>query len=183
MMEQRDPTLDGLLVVRSQRGDAAAFGLLVEQWQGRFVACARRLTGDGHAAHDVVQDTWAAIIDRLRALQDPQAFASWAFRILRNKCTDWHRANARRERANRTAARELRSKGDTAGADSLEDALAILPEKQRSAVVLYYWDGFSVPEIAEIEEAPVGTVKSRLYHARETLRRFLEEEGNNEQAR
>jgi len=113
-MEQHDPILDGLLVVRSQLGDAAAFGLLVEQWQRCFVAYARRLTGDAHAADEVVQDTWASIISRLRALHDPQAFATWAFCILRNKCTDWHRANARRERAGGAAAYQPRSKGDPA---------------------------------------------------------------------
>jgi len=179
-MEQRDPALDGLLVVRSQRGDASAFGLLVEGWQGRFVSTARRLTGDEHAALDAVQETWAVIIERLRSLEDPQAFATWSFAILRNKCMDWHRRSARRLRAHEAAAREGRPQDEAGEPASLEDALAGLPEKQRAAVVLYYWDGFSVPEIAEIERVPAGTVKSRLYHAREALRRFLEEERKNE---
>lgn len=177
-MEQRDPALDGLLVVRSQRGDAAAFGLLVERWQGRFVSTARRLTGDEHAAQDAVQESWVAVINRLRSLEDPQAFATWAFAILRNKCMDLHRRSARRLRADQAAAREARPNGGEAEAVSLEEALARLPEKQRAAVVLYYWDGFSVPEIAEIEAVPAGTVKSRLYHAREVLRRILKEDGN-----
>jgi RNA polymerase sigma factor (sigma-70 family) len=175
-MTQRDPLLDGLLVVRSQRGDAAAFGLLVERWQGRLAASARRLTGDEHAALDAVQETWTTVIRRLRGLHDPQAFATWAYSILRNKCMDWHRANVRRVQAREAAAREARPPADAADAPSLEDALARLPEQQRAAVSLYYWDGFSVPQIAEIEGVPSGTVKSRLYHAREALRRFLKEE-------
>jgi RNA polymerase sigma-70 factor (ECF subfamily) len=177
-MEQRDPALDGLLVVRSQRGDAAAFGLLVERWQGRFVSTARRLTGDEHAALDAVQETWATIINRLGSLEDPQAFATWAFAILRNKCMDWHRGSARRLRAHEAAAQEARPPDEAEEPVSLEDALAGLPEKQRAAVVLYYWDGFSVPEIAEIEGVPTGTVKSRLYHAREALRQILKEDDN-----
>ncbi len=181
-MEQREPALDGLLVVRSQRGDEAAFGLLVERWQARLVASARRLTGDEHAALDAVQETWTAVIRRLRGLRDPQAFATWTYSILRNKCTDWHRRSSRRRRAHREAAQEAARPLDPPEAPSLEDALARLPEKQRAAVALYYWDGFSVPEIAEIEGVPAGTVKSRLYTAREALRRILKEE-DDEQAR
>jgi RNA polymerase sigma factor (sigma-70 family) len=181
-MAQGDPALDGLLVVRSQRGDAAAFRRLVERWQGRLASSARRLTGDEHAALDAVQETWTTVIRRLRGLHDPQAFATWAYRILRNKCIDLHRRNARRAEVHEAAAREARPPADPADALSLEDALARLPEQQRATVVLYYWDGFSVPEIAEIEGVPAGTVKSRLYGAREVLRRILKEE-DDEQTR
>jgi RNA polymerase sigma factor (sigma-70 family) len=181
-MEQRDPMLDGLLVVRSQRGDAAAFGLLVERWQGRLASSARRLVGDEHAALDAVQETWEAVIRRLGGLRDPQAFATWVYSILRNKCMDWHRRSSRRLRAHQEAALEAARPPDPVDAASLDDALSRLPGKQRAAVALYYWDGFSVPEIAEIEGVPAGTVKSRLYNAREALRRLLKEE-EDEQAR
>jgi RNA polymerase sigma-70 factor (ECF subfamily) len=182
-MEQRDPAQDEFLVVRCQRGDAAAFGLLVERWQGRLVSTAQRLTGDEHAALDAVQETWTTIINRLRGLDAPDAFPTWALRILRNKCMDLHRRSARRRRAVEGMVRKARSPQREGNRPSLDDALAALPVRQRVAVVLYYWDGLSVPDIAEIEQVPAGTVKSRLYNAREALRRILKEDEDGQQRR
>jgi len=65
--------------------------------------------------------------------------------------------------------------GNTEQLDYVRDALRTLPAEQQTALALYYLEGFSVAEIAEITAAPAGTVKSRLYHARNRLRRHLEE--------
>jgi len=179
-----------LLVLRSQDGDRQALEELVGRWHGRFVRAATRLTGgDREAARDAVQDAWLAIVRGLARLDDPARFGPWAHRIVRNKAIDWVRAQGRRrpidaDPAEMSAAEEPDSAGaaDRSEHRALVEALRGLAAGQRALLSLFYREGFSVGEISETLEIPVGTVKSRLHRARNQLKQALEGD-RDEQAR
>lgn len=173
---------DELLVLQCQDGDDAALKTLVSRWQPRLARFAWRLTSERDAARDIVQDSWLAIVRGIRRLDDPARFRSWAYRIVSNKCADW----IRRRSAQRKAAKELQGDtvtdyeprtvdGDSADdVDRLRVALRQLPSQQRAILSLHYLDGIGVAEIARVLDVAVGTVKSRLHHARNGLRKSLE---------
>lgn len=174
-----------MLVLRCQAGDAGAMERLVGRWQPRLLRHALRLTGDPEAASDAVQEAWLAIVRGLRRLQDPARFRSWAYRIVSRKCSDWIRGRQRRRRLGRRAAED----GTRPGADTLTGSepegddrvtqvrrrLRSLPAERRAILAMHYGEGMSVREIAASLEIPEGTVKSRLFHARNQLRASLEE--------
>lgn len=172
---------DELLVLRCQEGDSAALEALIARWQPRFARLAWRLTGQREVARDIVQDAWLAIVRGLRRLDDPALFRTWAYRIVKNKCSDWTRRRAVERKAPQglqdaaaasgDAASETESAGELA---QLRDALGNLPDEQRAILSLHYLDDMSVVQIARVFGVPVGTVKSRLYHARNRLKQALE---------
>lgn len=173
---------DELLVLQCQEGDDEALKTLIARWHLRLGRFAWRLTGQREAARDIVQDTWLAIVRGLRRLDDPALFRSWAYRIVRNKCADW----TRRRALQRTVAEDLKyaaandsddSPNETDSGDdvaSVRDALRKLPDEQRAILSLHYLDGMGVAQIARVFDVPEGTVKSRLYYAREHLKQALE---------
>ncbi len=172
MKDRASLVADEWLVLRSQDGDAGAFDLLISRWQDRLWRHARRLLRDDDAAWDVVQEAWMSILNGLRRLDDPQAFPGWAYRIVTFKCADDVRRRERQRRAEGTRAtgdREL-SRDDDAEVAALREALDELSVEQRAILSLHYLEELGVERIAEILAIPVGTVKSRLHHARAALR-------------
>jgi RNA polymerase sigma factor (sigma-70 family) len=174
-----DKIIDELLVLQCQEGSREAFDRLVSRWQDRLWRHAWQMTGNEDAAWDVVQETWAAVVKGIRRLERASAFPAWVYQVCTNRCVSWVRERQRQ----RKLAAGLASQGGPpddpppASADAPETvrrATARLPEDQRAAVSLYYGEGLSVGEVAEVLGVPEGTVKSRLYHAREALRRLLE---------
>ena len=153
---------------------------LVDRWQGPLWGHAFRLTRSEDAAWDAVQDAWVRIIRGLRRLEDTAAFPAWAFRIVTNTCTDRRRAKSRRAKLDaklRQTARPAVTEKRNSTCESLAAAVERLPAEQQTLISLSYTQGFTVPEVASILEIPEGTVKSRLYYARERLRELLKEEG------
>lgn len=180
-MNQNERINDELLVIRAQEGAVEALSELIEQWQDRLWRLAWRLTDDEQAAWDVLQEAWIVISRRIRRLDDPSAFPAWAYRITSNKSRDWIRRRQRMRRADEAyGQRWQEAENDGNHADrqhaDLRDALASLPGRDRAILSFRYEDGFSTAEIAGILRIPSGTVKSRLHHARQRLRRFLEED-------
>jgi RNA polymerase sigma-70 factor, ECF subfamily len=189
-MSRWTATHDAVLVLRCQEGDARAFSELVDRWQPRLVRHAARLVGDAEAAADIAQETWVAAVEKLRRLDDPDAFGPWLFRILTRKAADWIRRRQRgrrlwdrllrrAEEASRVEADEGLGCRQEGGQDvpggTLQGAISALPREQAEAVALHYLEEFSVPEVAEITGVPAGTVKSRLHYARLRLRELLKE--------
>jgi RNA polymerase sigma-70 factor (ECF subfamily) len=164
---------DELLVTLAQAGDREAAGRLARRWHPRLLRTARRLVG-AELAPGVVQDAWIAILRGLARLRDPARFAPWAFGILRRRCAD----------AIRRAQRERRIAGEPRLADvpavaipgeglAIAEAMAALPSDQRLAAQLFFVEGLTLAEIAEVQGVPEGTAKSRLFHARRRLKAAL----------
>jgi len=179
-MDRRGIIEDELLVLRCQEGDAPAFEALVDRWQNRLWRHACRLTGNEEAALDAVQETWIAISHGIRRLNDVTAFPAWAYRIASNKCRDWIRRESRRRKiqedwfADDAAQREAAAQTDADPARNVDEALQRLPGKDRSILSLRYEEGFDTAAIAAILDVPEGTVKSRLFYARQRLKETLE---------
>ena len=156
-----------------------ALELLARRWHPRLLRDATYLTGDAEAARDVAQEAWIGIARGVRRLQDPARFRSWAHRIVVHKSRDW----IRRERAGRRAVRRAADLAEQPAAEQPRDdiarlraALAELPADQRTVLSWFYLEEMSVREIAAALSIPAGTVKSRLYHARNALRSCLKED-------
>jgi RNA polymerase sigma factor (sigma-70 family) len=181
-MRSPEQVLDELLVLRCQAGEGAALDELSRRWHRRVLGQAFRLTGRAEAAPEVAQEAWLAIVRGIRRLRDPSGFPAWTYRIVARKAADWIRRQQRRRRLETrvandpppTASGPLGSRADAIG--SLRAALRELPEGRRVVLTMFYLEELSVREIAELLAVPSGTVKSRLYHARNDLRRKMEEE-------
>jgi RNA polymerase sigma-70 factor, ECF subfamily len=172
--------LDEYLVSLSQAGSSEALDGLARRWTPRLLRYAARVLGGSdaaEAARDVVQETWMGAIRGLRGLRDPAQFPAWIYGIATRKCADAIRANTRRRRLDGEAAagESSRTAENLTSEQHLDLAAAIrgLPPIHRAVVHLFYGEEFSVEEIASVLGIPAGTVKSRLHHARDALKRHL----------
>lgn len=171
---QAERLYDELLVTLVQAGDRAAANRLAARWQPRLARTAMRLLGSRDAALSAVQDSWVAILRGIGRLRDPARFAPWAFGILHRRCVD----HIRRMQVKRGQAGELESEpaaaiGDADDALTVRQAIAGLPPDQRLAAQLFFIEGLTLAEIAEVQQVPLGTAKSRLFHARRQLKAAL----------
>ena len=185
-MNKHDRLNDELLVLRCQQGDAEAFEALIGRWQRRLWQHAWRLTGDDSAAWDALQEAWIGISRGINRLADAAEAlaghieASGGGRIVSNKCRDSVRREQRRREATETYAERMqREEQDAATArrqhNSLKEALEQMSGPDRAFLSLRYEEQFDTAEIAGILGIPEGTVKSRLFNARQRLRKYLEE--------
>ena len=183
MDETTGRALDEYLVSLSQAGSVEALDGLARRWTPRLLRyAARMLAGAGDsadAARDVVQDTWISAIRGLRGLRDPAQFPAWIYGIATRRCVDTLRARIRRRRLDANVA--MGDASEPAASSSsperqidLANAIRGLPPIHRAAVHLFYREDLSVEEIASVLGIPAGTVKSRLHHAREAIRRQLD---------
>jgi len=168
------------LVLKAQRGDDRAFSDLYELWAGDLRRLATVQVEHVRYAEEVAQDVWVTIARGLRRLNDPACFPRWAFRILDRRCADWiRRRQVDRRRAEVLAADKNNEPPDRVSSDSddviaLREAIARLEPESRKLLHLFYEVGFSTTEIAEVLGVPPGTVKSRLFKVRETLKNQIE---------
>jgi len=171
------------LIARAKTGEQAGFNLLAEHYQKRFLAFAFRMTGDSEMAREAVQEAWADIVRGLGRLSNVRLFNAWAYKIVSRRCADQIRKAQRRRRTNTAYAAEVQPK--TISGESVEKSadikailklIAALPEEQRITMILFYSEGLGVAEIAHIIGVPVGTIKTRLLHARRKIRAQLEGE-------
>lgn len=172
--------LDEYLVASAKTGDRRAFELLAGRWQKKLIAHAWRLTGDAEGARDAAQEGWVEIVRGIARLEDEKAFPSWAFRIVSRRCAKQIGAAVRRRELVDAALAEPPSDNEETTGVGLDHArlrVAVrgLPRDQRAAVALFHFEELSVAEVAVALNVPVGTVKTRLMHARRKLRSALEE--------
>jgi len=162
-----------LLVTMVQAGDRRAAERLVTRWQPRLVRTARRLLGNDEQAMDAVQETWGAVFQGWLRLSDPARFPGWVFGILHRKCVDRIRDESR-QRRNAVAETEPAA-AMSVGEDSvaISQALQGLSHEHRTAAILFFGEGLSLTEIAAATGVPVGTAKSRIFHARRRLQAAL----------
>ena len=176
---RRDPgtVLDEWLVASAKTGHEAAFGQLVTRWTPRLLRHAWRLLGNIDHAQDAVQDAWLGAARGLRRLEDPARFPAWMFALVSRRCADRMRRSVRGRRLAVQVADLRGPLAELDGSDQRLDlghAVAALPVEQRLVVSLHYGEGFGIDEIAAAHGLPPGTVKSRLFAARQTLKSFLE---------
>ena len=166
------PIDDGKIVDRVLKGDTEAFNLLVHQWEKPIYNFIVRLIGDREEAMDLCQESFMKAYRELHTLKDRNRFSAWLYRIAHNTCYSRLRKDIGKTFV------ELEP-GTSSTRSPVENQLAVeaalqhLPEEQREAVVLKVFHELKFDEIAEIQGAPVSTVKSRLYMGFEKLRSIL----------
>ncbi len=177
MASEMDRRIDEYLVVCARLGDRQAFGRLAVRWQRRLLVHAWRLLRDEDGARDAVQEAWADIIRGIGRLEDEGAFSTWAFRIVTRRCAKQIRRRQRTRRTEQAASQELAAAEEPRLEEPGEHDLHLmrreiraLPPDQQAAVALFYLEEMSVGEVAVALDAPVGTIKTRLMHARRKLR-------------
>jgi RNA polymerase sigma-70 factor (ECF subfamily) len=179
-VSDKERAYDGYLAASAQLGDRKVLGLLAERWNRKLLAHARRLLGDAEAARDAVQESWTEILRSISQLQDARAFALWAYRIVSRRCARLiDRTRRRRQLEQEVAAQPMEMTEpapEQVDIAKLREAIRALPPLQRAAVALFYLEELSVAETAVALDVPAGTVKTRLMHARRTLRAVLEGE-------
>jgi RNA polymerase sigma-70 factor (ECF subfamily) len=164
------------LVLSAQRGELEAFSELVRRHQRRAYAVARAIVTTHEDAEDAVQDAFLHAYRALHRFLPDQAFGAWLHRIVANASLDITRRRKVRDADDlpETIASPFR---DPAESDELRrrlrDALARLPERQRSVIVLHDVEGFKHSEIGKLLGIPEGTARSDLHYARSALRRLL----------
>jgi RNA polymerase sigma-70 factor (ECF subfamily) len=167
------------LVARTQAGERAAFGVLVERYAPQARRVARAVLGDPDEADDAAQDGFLSALVKLGQYDARRPFGPWLMRIVANAATD----RRRRRQVRRVEPLDPGLVGggprpDTEAVRSelgerLRTALAELPPRRRTAVVLFDVEGYSHAEIAGMLGFPEGTVRSEVFHARRRLRALL----------
>ena len=165
------------LVKRMQKGDESAFDEIFGAYCKTAVRTAALISGDSSLAEDIAQEAFVLCIIHIGELKNPLAFRSWFFRIL-TRCA-W-RMSDKRIQTSEWNDKALPPRPDVYPSDGgmqneeLRTALKKLGRKQRTAVVLYYFNELSVREIAHATSSPEATVKTRLFAARQRLKGALE---------
>ncbi len=170
-----------ILVLRCQRGEREAFDELVRAWERRLFFYIRRLVADEGDAWQVLQDVWLQVLGGIRSLREPRRLPVWLYAVTRNTVMSHYRGEYARERVVDTA--EPRESAEEDGHVHLDDAeqvhygLSRIPRADRELLTLFFLRDLSIDEVAEVLLVPPGTVKSRLFKAKKTLRNVLEREG------
>lgn len=176
---------DERLVERVQRGDRKAFDLLVGRYQHRIQALVARYLKDPEDVLDVTQDAFIKAYRALPRFRAESQFYTWLYRIAINTAKNHLVARSRRppssdvevedaeHYAGGDALREIDTPENQLAGDQLRkvvfDAIDALPEDLRTALTLREFDGLSYEDIANVMECPVGTVRSRIFRAREAI--------------
>jgi len=182
--------VDQQLVVRVQKGDKTAFDLLVLKYQHRIAKLVSRYVADRAEVDDVTQEAFIKAYRAIKGFRGDSAFYTWLYRIAINTAKNYLVAQNRRPRGVDMETEEAEASG--MGAIVLRDAatperhlltdeigrtvqrsLAALPEDLRTAITLREIEGLSYEEIAEVMDCPIGTVRSRIFRAREAIDKEL----------
>ena len=175
---------DQQLVVRAQRGDTRAFDLLVLKYQGRIATLVARFVNDATEVEDVTQEAFIKAFRALPKFRGESAFYTWLYRIASNAAKNYLVARGRRPATTTDvqdaeyfeegdALREIETPENayfgSELAKTVQGALEGLPDELRAALSLREFDGLSYEEIADVMACPVGTVRSRIFRAREVV--------------
>ncbi len=184
-----EPTPDEILVQRVQRGDQVAFELLVMKYQRRIFRLIMRFIRDPSQAEDVAQETFLRAYRAIAQFRGDSQFYTWLYRIAVNTAK-----KALAEGARELSLRDQPGETDETSAHdaqlsdmetpeavlagrqvarTVNDAMDGLPEDLRTAIALREIEGMSYEDIAQVMSCPVGTVRSRIFRAREAIARRL----------
>ncbi|MCC5877329.1 MAG: sigma-70 family RNA polymerase sigma factor [Candidatus Sumerlaeia bacterium] len=183
------PEEETRLVVRSKRGDRAAFGVLVEAYKERAFLAALALVQNHDDARDMSQDAFVKAFRALDRFESDRPFFPWYYRILRNTCLSYlkHHGRGRMVSLDQLVEEKHVQFPDNRGANDprqqlqneemtahLREALGKLKPKFREIIAMKHFEEMTYEEIADALDLPPGTVMSRLFHARKALAKLME---------
>jgi len=177
--------LDEDLVLRVQRGDRSAFDFLVIKYQHKIIQLVNRYVKDPSEAQDVAQEAFIKAYRALGNFRGDSAFYTWLYRIAINTAKNYLVSRSRRSsdyQVDVQDAEAIENAPQLQGMetperlllnqeiiDTIKTAIDKLPEEMRTAIMLREFEGMSYEEIAEAMDCPVGTVRSRIFRAREAI--------------
>jgi RNA polymerase sigma-70 factor (ECF subfamily) len=170
-----------LLVLRCRRGDPAAWRDLLHLYEPRLFYYVRRLVDNEQDASDVLQQTWLGAFRNLHTLADPRALTKWLYQIAHHSAVTLLRRKSPHlsldapdpENPTDPPAPEP-ADPPLDNAEQVHHTLDQLPLPQRQVLTLHFLEDMPLAHIAEVLGVPEGTVKSRLFHAKRTLRQILD---------
>lgn len=179
--------VDRALVKRAQQGDKRAFDLLVSKYQRRLSRLVSRFIKDEHEVADVVQEAFIKAYRALATFRGESAFYTWLYRIAINTAKNYLSQNGRRYSTTVENDGEILDLAEsipdyhTPEAElmnreivhAINQAIEMLPEELRHAIILREMDGLSYDEIAQVMNCPTGTVRSRISRARDAIAKQL----------
>ena len=190
LMESRpvnpERAIDQKLVEKAQRGDKKAFGMLVEKYQRRLNRLLSRMVRDQSEIEDIVQDSFIKAYRAINNFRGDSAFYTWLYRIGINTAKNHLVKLGKRPKAmNEVDIEEIENFEDAPDlrnhetpestmmsseiVASVNQTIAALPSELREAISLREMDGLSYEEIADLMNCPIGTVRSRIFRAREVI--------------
>jgi RNA polymerase sigma-70 factor, ECF subfamily len=180
-LEQMETTLrqarDEWLALRCKLRRPGAFEDLIKEMERPLLYYVSKLLTDESQGFDVLQEVWLTAFRRIARLEEPRAIRPWLYRIAHALVVDRIRHNASQERAERTWAEspEIAEESyfDAEDAAAIHKALDDIDSKHREVLVLHFLNSMSIAEIASILDCPEGTVKSRIYYAKQALKEML----------
>lgn len=170
---------DRELILRLQSGDLEALGALYDRYRLQIFRTALAVTQDASAAEDILQECFLRVHAYSHRIDASLPLSPWLYRVTVNLSYTWtKRHNRNRVSLEGFIDRLIAPSGHAPDisaerselVERMQDAIDALPFSQRVVIILHYLNGLNLQEIAEVLDCPVGTVKSRLYHARENLR-------------
>lgn len=186
--ENSESQTDLQLVRKVRHGDRPAFDLLVVKYQSRVASIISRYVYDSQEVMDLTQETFVKAYRAIDRFRGDSAFYTWLYRIAVNTAKNFLESRGRRPQGSADAVeaenfddgsklRDNASPEKLLQRDQLQEALRVaignLPEELRSAFLLREYDGLSYEDIAGILECPIGTVRSRIFRARDAVDRHL----------
>ena len=189
MVGERDPDAD--LMLRVKRGDAVAFEQLVDKYKQPVLNLVYRTLRDSSEAEDLAQNVFVQVFKSADRYRVEAKFSTWLFTIARNLCLNEIRRRSRHPAESLEAAespdddsasRQFEDRKNTSAPDLLlrdeltskvEEALASLPENQRTAILLYKEKDMSYEEISKVLDCSLSATKSLIHRGRETLKQIL----------
>lgn len=182
------------LIQKARKGDQDAFGQLVLAHQNKVYTICVHMVGDREEAADLAQEAFLKAWRSLSGFQGESSFATWMHRLTTNICLDYLRKQARRQNISTAVSLDDEDSGWSEPPDHSQDpqhrlereerkqalvrALKELPDHHRQIILMREVSGLSYQEIADILNADLGTIKSRISRAREQLRKILLRDGN-----
>lgn len=183
-MSERD--IDAELVARVQKGDKRAFDLLVLKYQRKIMRLLSRMIRDPGEVEDVAQEAFIKAYRAIGQFRGDSAFYTWLYRIAINTARNWQASNSRRpsspnviETQDGETFNQIDNLTDISTPESVvasreivetvNQAIGSLPEDLRTAIVLREIEGMSYEDIAQTMNCPIGTVRSRIFRAREAI--------------
>jgi len=163
-----------------QKGDEDALNLLIKQFHPKLKKSVLYHTGNVESVDDLVQECWISIIEKLNTLQLKISFEAWALTIARRKSIDWIRKQQRLRKQETILKTEAELNTDNPEADKEEDlhkkirlGIQQVSPTQRIVLNMFYIENLCLREICSVLGVSKGTVKSRLFYARESLKKII----------
>jgi len=169
---------DKILVTETLNGKVESFGMLVEKYQNKMFNLAFQITRDADTAKDITQEAFIKGYDKLKTFDTGKKFFSWIYRITLNESLNHKKHSNYSQSFNNETSHDSHSVSENIERDEtsrkVKSAINNLDEKYRTLIILKHYHGLGYDEIAEITNIPAGKVKTRLYIARDNLRKSLE---------